>query len=80
MVREHVEFQGCLNGFNGAGVKAEVDFIYSNLEQGGKAARVHWRDKDRATQRHRKLTQCDDKWKKGTLLTNQIVITMNVYF
>lgn len=41
-------------------MKAEVEFIYSNLEQGGKAARVHWRDKDRAAQKHHKLAQCDD--------------------
>jgi len=56
MVRKHVEFRGCLNGLNGAGVKAEVEFIYSNLEHRGKVAHVHRRDKDRATQEHHKLT------------------------
>lgn len=48
-VRECVEFWGRSNGFKGAEVKAELEFIYSNLEQLGKAAHVHWRDKDRRT-------------------------------
>lgn len=55
-VREHAEFWGCSNSFNGADVKAELEFIYSNLEQLGLAAHVHWRDKDRGTQKHHKLT------------------------
>lgn len=40
VVREHVEFWGCLNSFNGPNVKAELEFIYSNWEQPGKAARA----------------------------------------
>lgn len=45
-----------MNDFNGVGVKAEVEFKYRNLEKGGKAAHVHWKDKDRVAQKHHKLT------------------------
>lgn len=72
-VRDHVEFWGCSNGFNVAGMKAELGFIYRTLEQEKKAAHVHQRDKDGATHKYCKLKECDDI-KKGTSLTNQMFI------
>lgn len=37
-MKECVEVGECSNSFNGADVKAELEFIYSSLEQLGKAA------------------------------------------
>lgn len=60
-MRELIDLWGCSNGFNVAGVKAELEFIYRTLEQEEKAAHVRQRDKDGATQKYCKSKECDDK-------------------